>query len=247
MALTVGDVALMDAVITGEDPVREAATLQGLRLGLPRAHFFENLDPALAERLDHCLRTLREAGVELIDVDLSEIAALDARTGPAALFETATLLPDYLRDNAIGINPEAFAAQIASPDVRGIVRAAFAGAVSESTFREIEDVVRPAMRERYAACFRSHRIDALLFPTTPLPARPLLDGLDTVLHNGEAASAFRNYVRNTNPGSNAGLPGISIPAGFAGGLPVGVELDGPAGSDRRLLAVALALEPLLRA
>jgi mandelamide amidase len=73
----------------------------------------------------------------------------------------------------------------------------------------------------------------------------LLGGLDTVLHNGEAASAFRNYVHNTNPGSNAGLPGISIPAGFAEGMPVGMELDGPAGSDRRLLAVALALEPLL--
>jgi mandelamide amidase len=52
-------------------------------------------------------------------------------------------------------------------------------------------------------------------------------------------------VHNTNPGSNAGLPGISIPAGFAEGMPVGMELDGPAGSDRRLLAVALALEPLL--
>jgi mandelamide amidase len=245
MALTVGDVALMDAVITGEDPVREAATLHGLRLGLPRAHFFENLDAALAERIEHGLRALREAGVELIEVDLAEIAALDARTGPAALFETATLLPDYLRENAIGITPEEFAAQIASPDVRGIVQAAFAGAVSESTFREIEDVVRPAMRQIYAECFRSHRIDALVFPATPLPARPLLGGLDTVLHNGEPASAFRNYVHNTNPGSNAGLPGISIPAGFAEGMPVGMELDGPAGSDRRLLAVALALEPLL--
>jgi mandelamide amidase len=245
MALTVGDVALMDAVITGEDPVREAATLHGLRLGLPRAHFFENLDAALAERIEHGLRALREAGVELIEVDLAEIAALDARTGPAALFETATLLPDYLRENAIGITPEEFAAQIASPDVRGIVQAAFAGAVSESTSREIEDVVRPAMRQIYAECFRSHRIDALVFPATPLPARPLLGGLDTVLHNGEPASAFRNYVHNTNPGSNAGLPGISIPAGFAEGMPVGMELDGPAGSDRRLLAVALALEPLL--
>jgi len=245
MAQTVGDVALMDAVITGEAPVREAASLQGLRLGLPHAHFFDNLDPALAERIDHCLQTLRAAGVELIDVDLAEIAVLDARTGPAALFETASLLPTYLRDNRIDISPADFAAQIASPDVRGIVEAAFAGAVSEAMFREIEDEVRPAMRRLYAECFRSQRIEALLFPTTPLPARPLLDGLDAVQHRGESASAFRNYVRNTNPGSNAGLPGISLPAGYADGLPVGLELDGPAGADRRLLAIALALEAVL--
>ena len=246
MAQTVSDVALMDAVITGEAPVREAATLQGLRLGLPRAHFFDNLDPALSARMDHCLQTLRSAGVELIDVDLTGIAALDARTGPAALFETARLLPDYLRDNRLDISPAEFAAQIASPDVRGIVEAAFAGAVSEATFREIEDEVRPAIRRLYAACFREQRIEALLFPTTPLPARFLLEAPDTVMHLGERTSAFRNYVRNTNPGSNAGLPGISLPAGYAGGWPVGIELDSPAGSDRALLAIALGLETCLR-
>jgi indoleacetamide hydrolase len=247
MAQTVSDVALMDAVITGEVPVRAAATLQGLRLGLPTAHFFDTLDPALSARVQHCLQTLQAAGVELIEVDLAAIATLDARTGPAALFETASLLPRYLRDNGIDTSPAEFASQIASPDVRGIVEAAFAGAVSESTFREIEDVVRPAMRQLYAECFREEGIEGLLFPTTPLPARPLMEVPDTVLHLGERASAFRSYVRNTNPGSNAGLPGISIPAGFAAGMPVGMELDGPAGSDRRLLAIALALESLLAA
>jgi mandelamide amidase len=114
-------------------------------------------------------------------------------------------------------------------------------------YREIEDTVRPRMRRLYAECFAAGRIDALLFPTTPLPARPLLDGLDAVLHEGREVSAFRYYVRNTNPGSNAGLPGISLPAGLARGLPVGIELDAPAGQDRRLLALALALEPLFAA
>lgn len=246
MAQTVSDVALLDAVITGEVPVCEAASLQGLRLGLPRAHFFDNLDPALAERIDHCLQTLRAAGVELIDVDLAEIAMLDARTGPAALFETASLLPAYLRDNRIDISPAAFAAQIASPDVRGVIEAAFAGTVSEAMFREIEDEVRPAMRRLYAECFREQRIEALLFPTTPVPARPLLEVPDTVMHLGERSSAFRCYVRNTNPGSNAGLPGISLPAGYAEGLPVGIELDGPEGSDRRLLSIAMSIETALR-
>ena len=63
---------------------------------------------------------------------------------------------------------------------------------------------------------------------------------------------FATFIRNTDPSSNAGVPGISLPAGFiarqgsdSAPLPVGVELDGPTGSDRRLLAIAAAVEAVL--
>jgi mandelamide amidase len=58
---------------------------------------------------------------------------------------------------------------------------------------------------------------------------------------------FTLYIQNTDPGSNAGVPGIQIPIalGAASKLPVGMELDGPAGSDRRLLSIGLGLEKLL--
>jgi len=81
-----------------------------------------------------------------------------------------------------------------------------------------------------------------VFPTTPLPARPI--GQDqTVELNGRQVSTLLTYIRHTDPGSNAGIPGVSVPIGMTGdGLPVGLELDGPAGSDRRLLAVARAVE-----
>ena len=53
-------------------------------------------------------------------------------------------------------------------------------------------------------------------------------------------------IQNTDPGSNAGLPGLQLPIGIGASskLPVGLELDGPAGSDRRLVAIGLALENL---
>jgi mandelamide amidase len=57
---------------------------------------------------------------------------------------------------------------------------------------------------------------------------------------------FGTYIRNTDPGSNAGIPGLSIPAGLtSGGLPVGLELDGPLGSDDKLLGIGMAVEALL--
>lgn len=57
---------------------------------------------------------------------------------------------------------------------------------------------------------------------------------------------FGAYLRNTNPGSLAGIPGLALPAGMTrAGLPIGLELDGPRGSDRRLLAIGAACEAVL--
>ena len=64
----------------------------------------------------------------------------------------------------------------------------------------------------------------------------------------EASSleSFLRLARNVDPGSNAGLPGLSLPAGLSDdGLPIGLEVDGLPGEDRKILAVGVALEPLL--
>jgi mandelamide amidase len=54
-------------------------------------------------------------------------------------------------------------------------------------------------------------------------------------------------ARNITPGSTLGLPGLVMPCGLtASGLPVAIELDGPEGEDRRLLAIGMAVEAVLR-
>jgi mandelamide amidase len=97
----------------------------------------------------------------------------------------------------------------------------------------------------YSNTFESYDLDAIVFPTTPLPAAPI--GQDvTVELNGQQVPTFQTYIRNTDPGTIAGVPGISLPVALtSGGLPVGLEIDGPAGSDRHLLEVALTLERIL--
>ena len=53
-------------------------------------------------------------------------------------------------------------------------------------------------------------------------------------------------ARNIAPGSTAGLPGLVLPAGLAAdGLPVALEFDAPAGSDRALIALGMSLERTL--
>ena len=64
--------------------------------------------------------------------------------------------------------------------------------------------------------------------------------------NGRRVSTFATFIRNTDPGSVAGVPGISLPAGLTqDGLPVGLALEGLPGADRRLLSIAAAVEMLL--
>ena len=99
---------------------------------------------------------------------------------------------------------------------------------------------RPALQQLYRETFASNHLDAIVFPTVPKVA---------IVSNPDSSSVpnFVLYIQNTDPGSNAGVPGIQIPIalGATSKLPVGMELDGPSGSDRRLLAIGLALEKLL--
>ena len=107
---------------------------------------------------------------------------------------------------------------------------------------EILERVRPALVARYAECFRRDRLDALVLPTTRLPARPIGQD-DEVEINGRPVGTLEAYLRNTDPTAFAGLPSISVPAGLtASGLPVGLSFDGPPGTDSVLLALAAAFE-----
>jgi indoleacetamide hydrolase len=98
------------------------------------------------------------------------------------------------------------------------------------------------LQAAYRQAFVDNGLDALVLPTTPLPARQI--GQDeTVELNGRPVPTFFTYIRHTDPGAGAGIPGLSLPAGLTrDGLPVGLELDGLAGSDRALLAIGLAVE-----
>ena len=99
---------------------------------------------------------------------------------------------------------------------------------------------RPALQQLYRETFAKNHLDAIVFPTVPKVA---------VAANPDSSSLanFGLYIQNTDPGSDAGVPGIQIPIalGATSKLPVGMELDGPSGSDRPLLAIGLALEKLL--
>lgn len=252
MARRVADLLLLDEVIAGRPPQpppalprRQAAAL---RLGIERSHFWVDLDPAIEEVAAEALRGLQAGGVELVEVEMPGFAALNRQVGfPVSVHEARHELPRYLAEWPTGLDLRGLAAATAGGTVRKVIEALLEPAARfEAEYRAATDQLLPAFRQLYADCFARHRLDALIFPTTPLPAQPIAGTEDEVTLNGREVSTLATFLRNTYPGASAGLPGLSLPAGLTPeGLPVGLEIDGPPGADRRLLATGLHLEDLL--
>ena len=248
MALSVADLALLDGAIAGGARL-VPADLKRVRLGVVPA-FFENLDADTKAATDAALAKLRAAGVTLVDVEMPKLMELNAAVGfPVAFYEVHDDMVAYLAKYRTGVDIRQLAAAVASPDVK----AAIDGLVIPRKLPAANGVVdakpaydiamrkaRPALQKLYRDTFKANKLDALVFPTVPrvaLAATP------------EASSPqnFGALIQNTDPGGNAGIPGLQLPSGLGAtsGLPIGLEFDGPAGSDRKLLALGLAVEGVL--
>ena len=247
MARHLADCVLLDGVVTGGATEVAPVRLDGLRLGVPRGYFWDNLDAELAKILEAALARLRDAGVVLVEGDIADVVALDRAAGfPIALYELVPDLERYLAEHGTGLDFAGVLAQVSSPAVKKAMAGVVGpGAVSEAAYREALGTQLPALQDAYRRYFQECGVAAIVFPTTPLPAAKIGED-DTVALNGVPVPTFDTFIRNLCPGSAAGIPGVTLPAGMtAAGLPVGMALDGPEGSDHGLLAIALALEPLL--
>lgn len=248
MARTVADLALLDAVITGRAVARPVG-LQGLRIGVPGS-FWSGLDSQVAAVMEAARAKLAGAGVVFVEADTEGLMALNDKVSfQIALHEPIADIPAYLAATGVtGITLADIAAGVASPDVAGAFGAILADAFG-STYGEAIQVHRPAMQALYARYFADNALDAMMFPTAILPATKIdaVKGSSTVsVNGGPPTDTFGTYIRNTDPGSNAGIPGLSLYAGMTlERLPVGLELDGPLGSDAGLLAIGMAMEAVL--
>lgn len=247
LARSVADLALLDGVLTGDASPLPKISLRELRLGIPQTYFWEDIQQGVREQIETAISALRAAGAELVPVELPGIAQLDAEVSfVIALYEFVRDMGSYLREKSRRVSFQELIEGIGSPDVKAIAAPLLGdGAVPEATYRQALDV-RTRLQALYADMFVTTGVSALLFPTTPSTAARTGED-ETFVLNGRACPTFATFIRNTDPGSNASLPGLSLPIGLSDGLPVGLALDGPIGSDRRLLALGAAIEAALPA
>jgi indoleacetamide hydrolase len=223
MAASMVDVELMDRVISGA-PRAAAVSLKTVRLGLVKP-MLANMDADTQQAFDAALAKLKSAGVRVVEVEMPQLNEINGAVSfPVAMFEAYDDMVTYL-----GL---VIPRKLPAPNNTLVDAAPLYDAATKTA--------RPALQALYRNTFKTHRLDALVFPTVPKVA---------FAANADASSVptFMATIQNTDPGSNAGVPGIQIPValGVSSKLPIGIELDGPTGSDRRLLAIGIAIEKRL--
>ena len=246
MAVSMADVALLDRVIAGGAAIRPAE-LKRVRLGVTAATL-ANLDADTQAAFDAAIAKAKAAGVTVVEVEMPKLMELNGGVGfPLALYEAYDDMVKYLAATGSGKTITDIAKEISSPDVKGtydglVIPRKLPGPNNtvldaKPAYEAAMKTGRPALQKLYRDTFARHRLDALVFPTVPKVA------IDSTPESSSVPN-FITYIQNTDPGSNAGLPGLQLPIalGAASHLPIGMELDGPAKSDRRLIAIGLALE-----
>lgn len=239
LARSAEDLILLHEAVTGER-TPPGFSPKGKRIGIPHHHFWEFAQPEVSALCMEWLEKLRDAGMEFVDVDVVEIARLHNDSSfPVSSYEGRVDLMKYLADFAPEITFRDVVEQIAGDDVRELVLPLLdAGGPSASRSYRAAVAVRQRLIGAYDSLFADNRLDAIAFPTCLMPAFPLSDAFVELPHAGRVP-VFPAMIHNTGPGSNAGLPGVSVPIGkTASGLPVGLALDGPRGGDVALLQLA---------
>jgi len=245
---SVADLALFDHVITGEPIVETVPSIDGLRLGVPREYFYGMLDSEVERVTNEALKKLMDAGVVLIEADVPDLGKLISLTTDAIQsYHVKPMLIKYLEEFDTGVTFDQLMEQ-ASPDIK----AAFdlyvfggAGTPTEEDFIAARDKHLPTLRKTLAEYYRDNDLAAMIFLASQITAPPIGHDTDTTL-NGKTVPFAPVISRNISPGSTGSLPGIIVPADLnTQGLPVCLELDGPAGSDRALLGIGLAIEKVL--
>lgn len=247
LARRVADARLIDSICTGSAPDGSNASFADVRLGIPRARFYDDLDPEVARLTDEALGRMADAGAVIIERDIPSIDDLNSAVSfTVVLYEVVRELAAYFVHRGARFTVRDVAEHIAGPFEREMLASVLDfDAISAAQYREAIGVHRPRLQAAYADYFAAIDVDAIVVPTTALPARPHAEpGADrNVELNGRTVDTFFTYIRNCDPSSNAGLPCLSVPSGLTrDGLPVGLEFVGPSGADARLLDLGEAFE-----
>lgn len=258
-ARTVSDAALLLRHMVGRDPMDStsltwpveialptATDLAGMRVGVVAELMGDGIEPGVRSAIDSALATVESLGATVVPVSLpsalsglatyyvlapaecsANLSRFDGiRYGPSA--DAATLLDQY----------ELTRGELFGPEVkRRIMLGTFALASGyyDQYYGRAQKVRTLIVRE-FAQAFED--VDLLVSPTSPTVAFPFGD---------RTADPYAMYLADvcTIPVSLAGLPAISIPCGLSEGLPVGLQIAGPAFSENRILDAAHAIERAL--
>ncbi len=234
LARSVEDAAIVLGAIAGRDPLDESSSaepvpdyrrglkgdLRGLRVGVPREHFFDKVEEDVLEAVRAAIALLGRLGAGLLEVSLPHIAEAPAAVNAIMLPEALAYHQRWLAERADDYGDDVRQRLEIAMTVLGVHY------VQAQRLRQL--IVQKWQREVF------ERVDLLATPTTPIAAVPI--------EESEVQTTMA-LVRFTGPFNLTGLPAISVPCGFTqGGLPVGLQLAGRWFEEETVLRAAHAYE-----
>lgn len=246
LARSAEDLLLLDAVLCGQSE-RPAIDLRSLRLGLPGRYFLSGLESGVAQAFEETLDQLVSWGVTVVEAEMPEVSSwLGEMSEPIRAWELERALEAYLSASGAAVDFRLLVAGIAGQYVREEFDEALRGTDTKDLAARYEHVISvslPRCRKHYCAHLEQYKLDAFIFPTTPIAATALGEE-GRVVVDGKEVSVWKT-MRNTVPATFFGAPGVSVPmARSVRGVPAGLEIDGLPGADRKVLAIAAAIEAM---
>lgn len=219
------------------------ADVKGLRIGLPKEYFGEGLDPKVKAEIEKAVKQYEAMGAEIVEVSLPHteyavityyIIAPAEASANLARFDgvrygyrnmAATSAPEMTTMS----RTEGFGAEVKRRIMLGtyVLSSGYYDAYYKKAM-QVRTLIRKDFEEAFAQC------DVLLTPTSPVVAYPIDGKMDPL-------SIYLLDV-TTIPVNMAGLPGISVPCGFADGMPVGMQLIGKPLDEATILRAAYTFE-----
>ena len=243
------DLLLFDQLLGPDPSPIKSRRLTGVRIAIAHDPMWQDLHPEVEKAAKTALRRLEANGAVLVEADFpglfDRVAAI---CEPIQNHDVRIALESYLKRYGAPVD---FAAVVsaASSDIRNTfehdVLPGSPGFISDERYRAMIETELPRLRNDYREFFARTQTTAIVFPTTRVTA-PTIGEEDTVDIGGRTIDLTRALAGNIAPGSTAGLPSLVLPIGLdSRGLPISLEFDGPAGSDRALLSLAVSLEETL--
>jgi len=239
---SVSDAAILLNVIAGRDALDPTSSskavedfrgalrkpLRKFRLGRPREHYWEKLDPEVRRAADAAVRDMEKRGAVVREVSLPHL-----KESLSAATEVSTAEIYHVHESA-GYFPARAA------DYGESVRNRIAAGSTVLAHRFLAGLdVRKRLLAEFDAAFEE--VDAIVAPTLPVPAPPI--GAEFMQIDGEQVGVRPAVVGHARPPNFTGLPAISIPCGFTdAGLPIGLQLIGRAFDEATLLRIACSYE-----
>ena len=235
------DVARLLGVVAGHDPLDARSSrrpvpdyesalggpVHGLRIGVPRNYFRDEVAPDVGRALDDSLEVLARLGASIVPVTVPAPEHLTELSRVLVYSEAAALHAPWLRRHAADY----------SPQVR--VRAATGLAIPAAAYQQARQL-RPRILRRFVEAVFG-QCDVLHLPTLGIPV-PTLATTDV----GSATAMWDRIallVRCTAPFNYLGVPALAVPCGFTDdGLPTSFQLVARPFAEALLLQVAHAFE-----